>query len=159
MVKVLRRNARAILLDGGELVLIKRTRPGQDPYWVTVGGGVEPEDATVEDALRREVFEELGGTVGDVQQVYVLTELKEGGISVHHFFLASLADMDLTARTGSEFKQAERGGYEVVRVPFTAEGVGAVQLMPSELADYLSTNTEGLLSLLLKPADATSTDA
>lgn len=148
MVEVLRRNARAILLDRGELLLIKRTRPGRDPYWVTAGGGVEPEDASVEDALRREVFEELGGTVHDVQQVYVLTEPKEGGISVHHFFLASLTAMDLSARTGPEFDQAERGDYDVVRVPFTAEGIGSIHLMPPELADYLTANVEGLLSLL-----------
>lgn len=32
---ITKRNARAILLDGDELVLIKRTKPGRDPYWVT----------------------------------------------------------------------------------------------------------------------------
>src|SRR5512139_1188765 len=100
MVNVLRRNARAILLDGADLVLIKRTRPGQDPYWVTIGGGVEPMDATVEDAVRREIDEEIGGSVHWVSQVYVLTEPKDGGISVHHFFVAALDTMDLAARTG-----------------------------------------------------------
>lgn len=44
---ITKRNARAILLDGDDLVLIKRTKPGRDPYWVTVGGGVEAEDASI----------------------------------------------------------------------------------------------------------------
>jgi hypothetical protein len=34
-----RHAARAILIDdAGRLVLIKRTRPGQVPYWTTAGG-------------------------------------------------------------------------------------------------------------------------
>lgn len=146
--RVLRRNARAILLQDGELVLIKRTRPGQDPYWVSVGGVVEPEDATVEQAMRREVFEEIGGSVGFAEQVYVLTEPKDEGICVHHFFLAVLADMDLQARTGTEFSKPERGGYEVQSVPFTADAMRGIRLMPPELADYLADNALGLLSLL-----------
>lgn len=37
-----RRAVRAILVDGGgQLVLIKRTKPGQDPYWTAPGGGVK----------------------------------------------------------------------------------------------------------------------
>ncbi len=57
---VVKRTARAVLLDGDQLVLIKRTKPGVDPYWVTPGGGVEPEDSSVVAALHREVLEELG---------------------------------------------------------------------------------------------------
>ncbi|WP_123814083.1 NUDIX domain-containing protein [Myceligenerans xiligouense] len=51
------------------MVLIKRTKPGYDPYWTSPGGGVEESDATVEDALRRELAEELGATAGGYQQV------------------------------------------------------------------------------------------
>ncbi|MGW9556918.1 NUDIX domain-containing protein [Nocardiopsis sp. NPDC055551] len=51
------RSARALLFEGdGCLVLIKRTKTGQGPYWVTVGGGVEPEDVHIEATLRREVL-------------------------------------------------------------------------------------------------------
>src|SRR6476620_1878881 len=57
---VVKRTALAILLDADELLLIKRTKPDEPPYWITPGGGVEPEDATVVDALHREVDEELG---------------------------------------------------------------------------------------------------
>ncbi|NED80348.1 NUDIX hydrolase, partial [Streptomyces sp. SID11233] len=60
---VVKRTARAVLLDGEDLVLIKRVKPGVDPYWVTPGGGVEPEDATVIEALHREVHEELGAKI------------------------------------------------------------------------------------------------
>lgn len=53
-----RRAARAILIDDlGRLVLIKRTKPGQPPYWTAPGGGVEDTDASVEAALYRELAE------------------------------------------------------------------------------------------------------
>lgn len=55
-----RRAARAILIDDeGRLVLIKRTKPGREPYWTAPGGGVEADDVSVEAALRRELAEEL----------------------------------------------------------------------------------------------------
>ena len=61
MREVVKRTARAILLDDEDrLVLIKRTKPGATPYWITPGGGVEPGDTTVAEGLRREVLEELG---------------------------------------------------------------------------------------------------
>ncbi|MFE5854470.1 NUDIX domain-containing protein [Streptomyces sp. NPDC056500] len=138
MPDIVKRNARAILLDGDELVLIKRTKPGREPYWVTVGGGVEETDPTIEAALHREVFEELGGKL-------------EGGVGVQHIFAARLESMDLAARTGTEFAKPERGGYEVVRVPFSAEDVRGLNLMPPELAEFIAANTDAIVSVLDTP--------
>ena len=60
-VAVGRQAARAILIDDdGRLVLIKRTKPGQAPYWTAPGGGVDATDVSVEAALHRELAEELG---------------------------------------------------------------------------------------------------
>ncbi|MBA0052862.1 NUDIX hydrolase [Streptomyces sp. AJS327] len=78
---VVKRTARAILLDGdpGEarpprMILIKRTKPGREPYWITPGGGVEPGvDRTVIEALHREVDEELGAKITDVVPAFVDT--------------------------------------------------------------------------------------
>ncbi|MGH3869561.1 MAG: NUDIX domain-containing protein [Pseudonocardiaceae bacterium] len=55
--QVSRRSARALLLDDdGRLVLIKRTKPGESPYWTTPGGGIEPGESTT-GALERELGE------------------------------------------------------------------------------------------------------
>src|SRR5437879_11051922 len=121
MSDIIKRSARVILLDGEDLVLIKRSKPGRDPYWVTVGGGVEEDDASIEGALHREVFEELGGTLERAELVHLITDEVEGGVGVQHIFAARLAAMDVSVRTGTEFSQPERGAYEIVRVPFTAE--------------------------------------
>lgn len=60
MAPILKRSARGILIDGqAHLVLIKRTRPGEAPYWTAPGGGVDPTDASPADALQRELKEEL----------------------------------------------------------------------------------------------------
>ncbi|MFB8127720.1 NUDIX domain-containing protein [Streptomyces bacillaris] len=151
MTDIVKRNARAILLDGDEMVLIKRTKPDREPYWVTVGGGVEADDATMESALHREVFEEVGGKLARAELVHLITDQVEGGIGVQHIFAACLESMDLAARTGTEFAKPERGGYEVVRVPFTAEAVGELNLMPPELAEFIAANTDAIASVLDTP--------
>ncbi|MER7009586.1 NUDIX hydrolase [Dactylosporangium sp. NPDC000555] len=70
MREVVRRAARAIPIDRhGQLLLIRRTKPGLGPYWTTPGGGVEPGDASVEQAMIRELREEFGAEVDTVQQM------------------------------------------------------------------------------------------
>ncbi|MDX2820387.1 NUDIX domain-containing protein [Streptomyces ipomoeae] len=151
MTDVVKRSARAILLDGDELVLIKRTKPGRDPYWVTVGGGLEVDDETIEAALHREVFEELGGRMERAELVYLITDELDGGIGIQHIFAARLVSMDLAARTGTEFSKPERGGYEVVQVPFTPAAVRELNLMPSQLAEFIAANTGAIVSVLDTP--------
>jgi 8-oxo-dGTP pyrophosphatase MutT (NUDIX family) len=151
MPEIVKRNARAVLLDGDELVLIKRAKPGRDPYWVTVGGGVEEDDDSIEAALHREIFEELGGTLERAELIHLITDRLEGGIGVQHIFAARLAGMDPSVRTGTEFSKPERGSYDIVRVPFTAEAVSELDLMPPELAEFIAGNVEAIVSVLDVP--------
>ncbi|MET8558372.1 NUDIX hydrolase [Streptomyces sp. NPDC004959] len=150
---VVKRTARAVLLDGEDLVLIKRVKPGVDPYWVTPGGGVEPEDATVIDALHREVHEELGAKITDVVPCFVDTVEHIGadggatGVKVQYFFACRLVSMDLEQRHGPEMEQP-CGTYEIVRIPFTRVGIASVHLVPLSLRHYLDGNIEGVLALL-----------
>ncbi|WP_405005447.1 NUDIX domain-containing protein [Kitasatospora purpeofusca] len=172
---VVKRTARAIVLetdpndpDGpASLVLIRRTRPGAPhPYWITPGGGVERSDRTVVEALHREVDEELGGKVVDVVPAFVDTIshtlpqppaggtpaddgglLHPHGVKVQHFFVCRLASMDLDRRHGPEVDEPN-GDYEVVRIPFTREGVTSVNVVPPALRAYLAANIEGVRALL-----------
>ncbi|GAA3925204.1 hypothetical protein GCM10022244_38400 [Streptomyces gulbargensis] len=98
MTNVVKRNARAIILDGDELILIKRTKPGREPYWVSVGGSVEEDDATVEAALHREVFEELGGKLERAQLVHLITN-ELGGRRRHPAHLRRASEVDGPGRT------------------------------------------------------------
>ena len=147
MSEIIKRSARAILLDGDDLVLIKRTKSGLAPYWVTVGGGVEPTDISIEAALHREVIEELGGTLHTPQLVHLITDELDGGIGVQHIFVARLKGMDLGRRTGTEFGKPERGGYDVVRLPFTREALSEIDLMPPQLAEFIIANATAIRSV------------
>ncbi len=162
---MVKRTARGILLDGApigphaphppEMLLIKRTKPGHDPYWITPGGGFEPGvDETVVDALHREMDEELGAKVTDVVPAFVDTVHNSRfpndprhGAKVQHFFVCRLASMDPSRRHGPEVEEPE-GEYEIVRIPFTREGIDSVDLVPPTLRDYLRANIEGVLTLL-----------
>ncbi|RLV01393.1 NUDIX hydrolase [Streptomyces griseocarneus] len=169
---VVKRTARAILLDGPtpgepdaalEMIVIKRTKPGEEPYWITPGGGMEPGDPTVVAALHREVDEELGAKVVDVVPAFVDTvshsALPHGlngmggtpvaahGVKVQHFFVCRLASMDLAQRHGPEVDEP-RGTYEVIRIPFTRAGIASVRLVPPSLRAYLDANIEGVRALL-----------
>ncbi|MEV0850073.1 NUDIX hydrolase [Streptomyces sp. NPDC049954] len=150
---VVKRTARAVLLDGDHLVLIKRTKPGLDPYWVTPGGGVEPEDRTVIDALHREVHEELGAKISEVVPCFVDTVEHIGedggatGVKVQLFFACRLESMDLSQRHGPEIENP-CGRYEIVRVPFSRVGIASVHLVPLSLRHYLDANIEGVGALL-----------
>ncbi|MBW5480806.1 NUDIX domain-containing protein [Streptomyces bambusae] len=140
---ITKRSARAILLDGEDLILIKRTKPGQEPYWVTVGGGVESTDASIKDALHREVFEEVGGKLGRTELVYLISSPADGGVAVQHIFAARLDHMNIEARTGTEFTRADRGKYDIVRIPFTAEAIRQLALMPTQLRDFMADKHRG----------------
>lgn len=51
--------ARALLLDDADRVLLVRFEFSEHTVWATPGGGIEPGE-TVEQALRRELIEEVG---------------------------------------------------------------------------------------------------
>lgn len=143
---VTRRSVRAILLDGDEVVLLRRTMAGREPYWTTPGGRVEPEDPSLEAALRRELDEELGATVGEPREVFAFAEHTPGLQYLHTFYVCRLGSMDLSRRHGPEFTEPGRGRYDVERVPLTAEAIGAIDLVPGPLAEYLRASATRLRS-------------
>lgn len=145
-VAVGQRAARAILIDDrGRLVLIKRIKPGQAPYWTAPGGGVEDTDASVEAALHRELAEELGAEAVDASQVFLFSSPSDAGVAVQHFFVARLASLDESARSGPEFSDPSRGGYELDRVDLRGGDLESIDLKPTALKDFILANREALL--------------
>lgn len=129
-------SVRALLRDAdGALVLIRRERAGRDPYWVTPGGGVESDDVSLEDALRRELREELGA---EVTLGGIVGSWEHDGVTTY-LFAATLVSMDLSRRHGPELDDPDpaRGTYEVVRVPATREALEAINLVPEEVQTTL----------------------
>ncbi|MEU1585431.1 NUDIX hydrolase [Micromonospora sp. NPDC005710] len=146
MRRIMRTSVRAILLDEEDrLMLIRRTKPGQAPYLTTPGGGVESTDASLEAALRRELYEELGAEADRFAQVFLFTAPTGQGVAVQHFFVCRLLQLNEDARTGQEFADPSRGGYQLGRLRI--DELPAVDLKPDALKGFITSNEEALLSV------------
>lgn len=137
-----RHNVRAVLVDGGQLVFLRRRWPGGPPYCTTVGGGVEPYDADLEAALRREVMEETGATIGAATEFLTLTEPGAKVTVVEHCFRAEKLDMDPNRRGGPELDIPETGDFFPVRVARETSAVLDLDLQPPLPADHLREHPE-----------------
>ncbi|MFD4395477.1 NUDIX domain-containing protein [Kitasatospora sp. NPDC058397] len=125
---------RAVLLTPNDtMLLIKRIRPGIDPYWVIVGGKIEPTDASPEEALLREVREEIAGEAQIVSLLHTIETDDERQV----FYLATIEKWSFEDRTGPEFTQEGRGEYLLEEVPLTTEALDAISLLPQEIATVL----------------------
>jgi 8-oxo-dGTP pyrophosphatase MutT (NUDIX family) len=138
---------RAVLITPDQhLLTIRRTRPGQAPYWVLPGGGVEDSDADRESALQRELHEELAATADIHSLIHVIERPDER----QYIYLARVHTWTFTDRTGPEFTDPARGDYHLDQTPLTAAALRATNLKPDEiaslLADHLAVGTD-LLSL------------
>jgi 8-oxo-dGTP pyrophosphatase MutT (NUDIX family) len=141
---------RAVLLDGDEIVVFRRTRPGVPVYWAFPGGGVEKEDPDLESALLRELDEELSARVGELVPLITLANLNpQGKPELQHLYACRLISMDFDSRHGPEFSNPDKGGYEVERVAFTPEALGDLLLVPPPLADYVRANLDTIRELPL----------
>ncbi|MFE9424221.1 NUDIX domain-containing protein [Kitasatospora sp. NPDC006697] len=126
---------RAVLITPHDTTLvIKRIRPGLDPYWVIVGGKVEPTDASHTEALLREIREEIAG---DAQILRLLHRMENDRGEPEYFYLARIEQWDFDSRTGPEFARTDRGEYYLEEIPLTGEAVGALALMPPQFKAVL----------------------
>lgn len=124
---------RAVLTDAdGRFVLIKRTRPGREPYWTTPGGGVLLADASPESALRRELREELGA---EAELGEVVFERRLDGIRSEIFYAATLTSIDPALADGPEFGDPSRGRYDVEFV--RRDELRTLDLRPDDLKRLL----------------------
>lgn len=131
----MKQRVRAILITpANTLLLMKRIRPGFDPYWVIIGGGVEDSDASREDALLREVREEIAG---EAQIVRLLHQLENSKGETEYFYLAHITQWNFDDKTGPEFQRDDRGEYLLDEIPLTREAIAGVNLLPEEISHLL----------------------
>lgn len=79
-----------------------------------------------------------------MMQVFLASSPSEAGPAIQYFFLTRLAVLDTSARSGPEFADPSRGGYEVERVAL--KEVETISLQPPELKDFIVANQEALLA-------------
>jgi ADP-ribose pyrophosphatase YjhB (NUDIX family) len=72
-----------LITPDGDLLTIRRIRPGEDPYWVLPGGGVEGGE-DLETALARELREEAAATA----EIHSLMHIVDHDTERQYFYLA-----------------------------------------------------------------------
>ncbi len=140
---------RALLLDtAGRLLLIKCVKPNHEPYWVAPGGGVENDDESFEAALRREIFEELGGSIEIIKMVMVTEERNDHNVLVrHHFYLTRLIAYDLSLRHGPEFDDPTSGDFIPEHIELKREQLAKLNMRSEDLKTFLLTYYDSLNEL------------
>ena len=126
---------RALLITpDDDLLTIQRIRPGQDPYWVLPGGGVETGE-DLETALARELREEIAATA----DVHSLLHILEHDGERQYFYLARARTWSDESgdRTGPEFTDPTRGEYHLQPIPLTTQALAGINLKPDTLAQRL----------------------
>jgi ADP-ribose pyrophosphatase YjhB (NUDIX family) len=145
----LENRVRAILIDSdNRLVLIRREKPGVPAYYVAPGGGVETTDESFHAALRREMNEELGGTVNIHRLVYISEALRGSDLRVRQlYYVCRLLHFNLDNRNGPEFADPSRGKFIVERVALLPTALEKLRILSDDLKLFLIINAFQLFSL------------
>lgn len=145
----MRPSVRGVLLDHDErLLLFRRTVPGREVYFTVPGGHVEPEDATLEHTLRRELLEELGATVAGVTPLTTVTYAWKGAMKTQHVYGCRLVELDWARRHGPELDDPSKGRYDVERLPLRRAEITSRHVVPEAVAAYLSDHIAALPAMI-----------
>jgi hypothetical protein len=78
--------------------------------------------------------------------VFLFSSPSEGGVAVQHFFVARLKKLDESARSGPEFQDPSRGGYDLDRISLCGDDLSSVDLKPTALKRFILANRDALLA-------------
>ena len=101
--------ASAVIEKDGKYLFGKKA-PGVGPYpdkWLILGGGVNTDVETIEEALYREITEEGNIQINHLSRVWFGEDKREkNGETIHHFFLVFKADyLSGEAKPGDDIKE------------------------------------------------------
>jgi inosine/xanthosine triphosphate pyrophosphatase family protein/ADP-ribose pyrophosphatase YjhB (NUDIX family) len=126
---------RAVLITpAGRLLAIRRTEPGQDPYWMLPGGGIEPADVSLEHAVLREIREEVGGHATLHRLIHIATVAGHA----HAIFLGHIDFWDPAARSGPELAEPANGRYDIDELSLDPDTLADGWLWPAPAAQFVA---------------------
>ncbi|MBP3971002.1 NUDIX domain-containing protein [Bacillus sp. WL1] len=121
---MIRNRGVAIIVQEGKIALIKRIRGGET-YYVFPGGGIE-EGETLEEATKREAYEELGVHI-KVGNLIAQVEYK----GTQYYFNAHIIGGVFASSKAEEFELKDRGSYIPVWLPI--QELEEVNIKPYEV--------------------------
>ena len=136
--------ARAIILIDNEYVFIKRVKIKNGKrveYYATVGGHIDNDEESYEEALKREVFEELG--VNCLNYEFNLELFNTDLNKLERFYNVKLDNNNFTHGNGPEFTNInfeKYGSYEVVSI--NRRELYKYNILPIEIKNLLIENTK-----------------
>lgn len=127
-------SSRAIIFLEGKILLIHRKRDGKE-YWVTPGGGVE-EGETLEEAVKREVREEIGIDVEVGREVLRVTNHVYDEDNEQHFFACTYVSGEIGS--GTDEKMMNRDPLDASEIVSVAsEEILEMNVVPVELKEVI----------------------
>ena len=130
---------RGILIESNEIILIKRVKPTEN-YYVFPGGGVE-EGESLEEALRREMKEELGVEIQVGKLLVEQTLETKKGLQTEYFYYCTMSGGVVGTGEGPEFQPGNEyeGTHEAVRIPLA--DLKEIRLLPLTVRDLVIEKT------------------
>jgi len=129
---------RAIIIKDNKIILIQRVKPNET-YWVFPGGGVDPGE-TKEDALAREIKEELGLGI-EVKELFLERQSDKSGMEgvMEYFFIADVIGGELGSGDGPEYHNGTN-----------YKGIYKIDLIDIGDLDKINLKPEAVKNLILK---------
>jgi len=134
----MRQRVGAIIIEEDKILLMHRVK-NDNEYWVFPGGGVDDEDVSLEDGLKRECKEELGVDV-EVKDLF-MNKLSPDFDQVDFFYICKIIEGKVGTGTGPEFtgRDIEKyGTYEVIWLELS--DLKNRNVYPLELRDKIISN-------------------
>lgn len=100
----------AIIIKNGKILLMKRIKPNIT-YWVFPGGGLENGE-TIDDGIKREVYEETGLNAISYEKCFNFQDFKEGKNEL--YFLVKLEDGEPKIKGVEKERQSPDNRYELI---------------------------------------------
>lgn len=135
-------SVRGIVNYNDKIVLIHRIKTKDDgtvrDYYVTPGGKIE-ENESHEEALRREIKEELGIEI-DIKDLFLELDDRDYNDSFQYFYNCNYKAGELGTGDGPEFTDKEnyKGVFEIVLVD--KKEISKLNLVPEKIKEILVNN-------------------
>ncbi len=123
---------RGIILNDNSIYLIHRIKPDRE-YYTLPGGGIE-ENESLEDALHREIIEELGIKVNIIKELYKYeTDDRIETFVLCSYLSGSFKDANGPEWNSEEYKSHGKYGQELVNL----NNLDKYNIMPPTIKDEL----------------------